>query len=268
LSERLEILGHPEVIFTLASDRPNALVAVLLCDVAPTGESTLVTRGLLNLTHREGHEEPTPLEPGKRYTVTVRLNAMAYAFPRGHCLRVGISPTYWPWAWPSPEPVTMSVFAGKESRLELPVRSERAEDARLRPFEPPEVAPPLGVEALRGGSPSVVFSRDMASGRSVLEVEDHHGLSGSFRLPSDGLEWETTGKDVFTIFEGAPLSATVQCKRTARVARGGWRTRIETASKMSSDKSSFTVTNILEAFEDDVRVFSKVWTHLLPRDLV
>ena len=64
LDERLELLGFPEVALTLASDRPCALVAARLCDVAPDGVSTLVTTGVLNLTHRESHEHPTPLVPG------------------------------------------------------------------------------------------------------------------------------------------------------------------------------------------------------------
>src|SRR4029450_68229 len=58
LAERIELLGFPEVTLALAGDRPQALVAVRLCDVAPDGTSLLVTRGLLNLTHRDGHAEP------------------------------------------------------------------------------------------------------------------------------------------------------------------------------------------------------------------
>ena len=52
LAEPLEILGLPEATLELAVDRPVALVVVRLCDVFPDGTSALVTRGLLNLTHR------------------------------------------------------------------------------------------------------------------------------------------------------------------------------------------------------------------------
>ena len=44
-----------------------------VCDVAPGGASTLVTRGVLNLTHRDGHEVPVPLVPGERYAVEIPL---------------------------------------------------------------------------------------------------------------------------------------------------------------------------------------------------
>ncbi len=145
LEEPLEILGFPEAVLELAVDRPNALVAVRLCDVFPDGTSALVTRGLLNLTHRDSHEHVSPLEPGRRYEVRVPLDVMAYAVPAGHRLRVAVSPTYWPWAWPSPEPVTLTLYSG---RLDLPERPPRAEDAQLPDFGRPESAPSL---AVRGG---------------------------------------------------------------------------------------------------------------------
>ena len=159
LPERLEILGFPEVALTLSADRPRALVCVRLCDVAEDGASLLVTRGLLNLTHRDGHVEPTPLEPGKSYTVRVRLNAIAHAFPPGHRLRVAVSPTYWPWAWPSPEPVTLTVQAG---RLELPVRPQHQE-AELAPFGDPEGAAPPETELVPAPAVGRSLERDVAS---------------------------------------------------------------------------------------------------------
>ena len=39
---------------------PDAFVAVRLIDVAPNGAATCVARGFLNLTHRDGREEPKP----------------------------------------------------------------------------------------------------------------------------------------------------------------------------------------------------------------
>jgi predicted acyl esterase len=59
LPARMEILGAPVVELDLAVDEPSALLAVRLNDVQPDGTSTLVTYGLLNLTHRESHDQPT-----------------------------------------------------------------------------------------------------------------------------------------------------------------------------------------------------------------
>jgi predicted acyl esterase len=118
LDERLEILGAPVVMLELAVDRPTALVAVRLNDVSPSGASSRVSYALFNLTHRVGHEHPEPLEPGRRYRVRVPLNDIAHAFPVGHTMRVAVSTSYWPVVWPSPEPVTVSVFPAA-SHLEL-----------------------------------------------------------------------------------------------------------------------------------------------------
>ena len=41
LSERLELLGRPVAVLELTADKPLALVAVRLCDVAPDGTSHL-----------------------------------------------------------------------------------------------------------------------------------------------------------------------------------------------------------------------------------
>ena len=265
LEQPLEILGFPEVTLALASDRSNALVAVRLCDVRADGSSLLVSRGLLNLTHRNGHDEPTPLQPGERYVVTVRLNAAGHAFAAGHRLRVAVSPTYWPHAWPSPEPVTLTVFAGPESRLELPVRAPRADDARLPPFEEPEVARPLDFEPLAGPESGRVVRRDIATGRTELVVREGWGSAGRF---SDGLVMDEHSVDTYSIVEGDPLSARAASAWTLLRERDDWRVRIETRSVLTADRSAFRVTNSVDAYEGATRVCARAWTATIPRDLV
>ena len=72
LTERLEILGAPVVELLIASDRPVAQLAARLSDVMPDGAATRVTYGLLNLTHRDSHETPTPLVPGQGSIAPIR----------------------------------------------------------------------------------------------------------------------------------------------------------------------------------------------------
>ena len=71
LDAPLELLGHAVADLTLVSDRPLALVSVRLCELLPGGASLLVTRGQLNLTHREGHDRVVPLVPGEPVAVRV-----------------------------------------------------------------------------------------------------------------------------------------------------------------------------------------------------
>ena len=139
LPERTEILGAPVVELVISSDRPVALAAVRLNDVAPSGASTRVQHGLLNLTQRDDREHIAPLVPGERYRVRIELDDIAHAFPAGHRIAVSVSSAYWPMVWPSPEMATLTVVAGA-SRLELPVRPADPADAELRAFDPPVIA--------------------------------------------------------------------------------------------------------------------------------
>jgi len=263
LDEPLELLGFAEATLAIAVDRPNALVAVRLCDVAPTGESTLITRGILNLTHRESHEFPTPVQPGERLTVTIRLDAIGWILPTGHRLRVAVSPTYWPRAWPSPEPVTLRLFTGGESRLMVPVRAPRAEDESLTPFAQPETAPGLAVEVLRPGSTAVTTRTDEIQGLLETTTRTDHGHQ---LMIGNGIDFETIASNTYTIIEGEPLSATVRCDRSIGFGQGELRVRIETTSTMTSDASTFRVSNLLAAYEGNVQVFTKARAVTVPRD--
>ena len=133
LPERLEILGAPVVTLELSSDRPNAFLCARLCDVAPDGASLRVTYGLLNLTHRASHEHPEPLEPGRRYPMRLQLNDVAHAFPAGHRIRLALSTTYWPIAWPSPEAATVTVSTAGSRLVSSGPHRAREDDASSRP---------------------------------------------------------------------------------------------------------------------------------------
>jgi uncharacterized protein len=260
LEEPLEILGFPEVELALTSDRPNALVAVRLCAVAPDRASLLVTRGLLNLTHRDGHAEACPLEPGRRYDVVVRLDAIAHAVPAGHRLRVSISTAYWPWAWPSPEPVTLALHGGT---LTLPVRPPH-EEPEPRPFEEPEWAAPLEIEVIEPGATHRRHRHDPATGAHELEFE--WDVGGHRRLVEAGTEMRDTNVTTYRIVDGDPLSAEVHVRCTTALGRGDWRTRVETDSRMTSTATEFLVTQRLDAYEGDAEVYSRSWDLSFPRD--
>ena len=264
LSERLEILGSPIARLTVASDRPTAIVSVRLCDVSPNGESTLITRRMLNLTHRNSDENPEPLVPGTRYEVAVPLGAIAYAVPPGHRLRLAVSPTYWPWAWPSPEPVTLSLFTGEASRLELRVRSAEVEEIPVPDFKEPEAGPPVEVERLEPGQFTRQYHYDVVSGR--LESR-YTGGAGRVRHPHSGIEAGMAGNWKYSITEGDPLSASAEFNREMSSGRGDWQVKVQTRSTWTCDLTHYHLTSELEAFEDDERVFERTWRSSIPRDI-
>ncbi|MGH2876181.1 MAG: CocE/NonD family hydrolase, partial [Solirubrobacteraceae bacterium] len=265
LPERIELLGAPELTLEVAADRPVALVAARLCDVAPDGASSLITRGVLNISHRDGHAVPEPLEPGRRYRVRLALDAIGQAVAAGHRLRLAISSTYWPWVWPSPERVTLSVFPAG-SALALPVRAPRDRDGELAEFASPEGAAPLEVEVLRPAPGGMEVHRDVSTGEvEIVARTDEGGLQ---RLVESGLEMELTCTTRYRILDDDPLSARVSCTATSALGRGPWRTRVDVHSVMDCDASTFRVTTEIDAYEGDGRVLARRETFTTPRRLV
>jgi hypothetical protein len=269
LAGRLEILGHPVLTLKVTADRPVALVAVRLTDVAPDGVSTLVAQQVSNLTHRDGHEHPQALTPGREYTVSVPLDAIAHAFPPGHRLRVALSPTYWPLAWPSPEAALLTVDCAA-STLELPERPPRRADEELPAFAAPVVPPGLGERIVGGGPGDRGYTRDLADDSLTWNYRYVDG--GNVVLPNgwESEEWNTV---TYRIREGDPLSASVQTDLESVLRRGAQgRFHIVTRGQMTCDAGSFVLSDAVTVSEgeadDEQVVFTREWRRDVPRDLV
>jgi uncharacterized protein len=260
--ESLDLLGAPVLHLDVAADRPNAFVAATLSEVLPDGAVTRLTYGLLNLTHRDGHVDVTPVEPGRRYRVTIRMNEFGQRVDAGNRLRLALASAYWPIVWPSPEPVTLTIATGA-SHLDLPVRRERPEDLALKPFESAENAPALRKTSLRQSLSVSTITRDLNAG--TVEV---------YRLQDDGL----TQVDAFNWTYGVraerryridpddPLSATAETNWRKEYARDGFHIAVETQTAMSVTRTELVLTGRLIAREGDEVPFSREWSCRIPRD--
>lgn len=262
LTEPLCILGMPSLELEVSSNKPQAMVAVRLSDVAPDGKATRVSYGLLNLTHRNSDSHPEPLEPHCRYRVTVLMNGIAQQFPAGHQLRISISTSYWPLAWLPPEPAQVNIHLGA-CKLNLPTREPQMSDADLAPFEEPESAPPLAIEPLERSEHNWLLHRDLASKESTLEVINNQGR---FRISDTGTEihrctyeYYRTTSDDFTSAQGETV--TESCFK-----REDWNTEVYTRTVLNCSKENFIIHAQLDAYEDGYRIFSKNWESTIPRD--
>jgi uncharacterized protein len=265
LAAGCEILGAPVVELDLAVDRPLALIAARLCDVDGRGHSSRVTYGVLNLTHRDSHAEPTPLEPGRRYRVRLQLNDIAHAFPAGHRLRLALSTSYWPIVWPSPRPVTVTVFTGA-SQLVLPERPPRAEDAALLPFGEPEGAPPPPMTTLAaGGGSGSIWRHDLATDTAELATDHDAGME---RFDAIGIAAGLQISERYRIAADDPLSASAALAWTIKRERADWRVRVEARVELSSTADDFLVRQSLSAYEGENSLFAQHWERRIPRDLV
>ena len=263
LAEPLEILGAPVVELEVSADQPVAMVAVRLSDRLPDDRTTRVTYGLLNLCQRESREYPTALVPGKAYKVRVRLNEVAHRFPAGHRLRLEVSTSYWPVAWPPPHPVRLTIHP-TVSRLVLPVRPVRDGD-ELAPFGPPEAAPPPAETVLKPRNYGWTVTRDMITQESTLEtVKDE----GTVRLDDIDLEMSSATTERYTYKEGDHSSARGEVQSVRRFARGDWDVETHTRTVLTCTPEEFVISARLEAFEGGQPVVEKCWEQTVPRDLL
>jgi hypothetical protein len=262
LDRPLAMLGFPVLTARVASDRPLAQLVARLNDVAPDGTSVRVTYGVLNLTHRDSHADPAPLEPGRVYTVRVPLNAAGHVFAAGRRIRLALSTTYWPTLWPSPERATLTLECAG-SALDLPVRVARSDaDARIA-FAPPEAAPLAAHTALRDADRPRSIARE--GGALVIRaIKDR----GAFRVDTHGMEVDSAGVETFRIRDDDPLSASVSSEWRITQRRGAWRVRTETRTACRATADAFHLDAFVDAWEGDAKVFSLARSFAIKRDLV
>ncbi|QKW50012.1 CocE/NonD family hydrolase [Streptomyces buecherae] len=262
LTERVEILGSPTVELDLAVSEPVAQVAARISDVAPDGSATRVTYGILNIGRGDGTADPTPLEPGRRYRAVIQLNGVAQAFPPGHRIRLSLSTSYWPLAWPPPRPVLLSVYEGTSS-LTLPVRPTDRGDEPARPFGEPEGAPPLRTTRLSPVEERWDVRRDLVDYRAELEIVKDRGL---VRFDDIGLDVGSRAYERYTSVADDFTSPSGESAWTMRFRRDDWDVRVETRTVLRCDERAFQVHATLDGYEGDRRVFSRSWNETVPRD--
>lgn len=237
-----------------------------LCDVAPDGTATLVTRGVLNLTARHGPDRVVPWEPGTVAEVTVELSGIAHAFPPGHRIRLALSSAYWPWVWPQPEAAGFEVDPGP-SALMLPVRHLAADVGRepIAFAEPEQAAVPEVRQSTASElRPERLVVHDVAAREWRLEVDPSH--EGSRGYP-DGLVCTEQALETYRIREDDPLSAATRATWTIRLERpdSGWDVTVQTRSEIGCDAEAFTARSHLTAWEGGSVLFERDWERRIPR---
>ena len=262
LLETFSILGNPKLLLEVSSDQPQALVAARICDVWPDGSSTLVTRGVLNLSQRASKQNPEKLVTGERYNVELTLNHVAYEVPPGHKLRVALSTSYWPIAWPSPRNTTLSIYPAS-SQLQLPLRAADAVDAPAQAFTQAKAVSSDVIEHLRKHNELRERKVDTASGQSVLEIKVDNGRQ---RFTDSGLELDSNNLQRYSIHPDDPLSASAHYQWTWEYQRDDWHVTTESTTTMTCTDTTFDVVAEIVAWEGGNEVFRKKWDEQYPRD--
>jgi predicted acyl esterase len=265
LTEDLEILGNPRLTVRLSSSQPVAKLAVRLNEITPDHKSRSVSYGILNLTHRESHENPTPLEVGRSYDIEVSCYFTAHCFKKGNRLRVALSESIWPMLWPSPRPVELRIVAGL-SKLSLPVRvAGVADDPMPIKLLKDRVEASEKTDTLSSSRYEVTQMGPDPQGRVTL----HKRLRD---LPETLADIGTTvsgGSDWFmSIQEGDPNSSVWQLEWFSKLDRGDWNTTTRSTLELSSTAEEFRIKESIAAWEGDTQVFQRAWDHRIKRDLM
>jgi hypothetical protein len=266
LETEFSVLGAPVLHLRVAADAPVAQLAVRLCDVAPDDRVTRVSYQVLNLTHRDSHEHPTVLEPGRYYDVAVTLNACGHRFLAGHRMRLAIASAYWPIIWPAPYAATLSIHAG-ESALELPVRQGREQSIA---FAPPVHGPRTPITIVDPGVVRRFTLQDHVSGEATYITEGVGGVFGEGILRLDAVDVEIAHgmKRELAIRDDDPLSARYVLTQSYEMGREGWRTLVNTRAQMHSDRANFYLSGTLTARLNGELVAERSWDVAIARDLM
>ena len=259
------MLGNPRVTLRVRSSAPVAFVAVKLCDVFPDGTSALITRGMLNLTHRGSWpaaaggtpgRQPEPLLPGEWVDVEIELEATTWTLVEGHVLRLAVAGTDWPNCWPPPAPVTLE-FDRAAVTLAMPVVEGLAESThRFAPGAGPSSDDADGVvwrieHDVLGRETRVVTryggSYPGAHGASV--TDEYTGTVGVSTV-DPGAAW-ARGRAAFTITWPIAGGGDVTCATAATL-------------EVRSDAGHYHVDVGLTATVDDEPFGERAWSESIP----
>lgn len=250
----VDIVGAARVRIRVASDRPRAQVAVRLTDLRPDGTSALIAHGFLNLRHREGHDRVVDMPAGEAVDVEIVLDQAAYCLPQGHCLRVALSPSYFPFVWPEDDPVTLTVEGGD---LRLPILQGEGVPVA---FEPARGAEPIAFERLSARTESKVTEQEGHIWRQTIVGDD-----GLIENPHTGLKTAQAVHEAFEIEKDCPASARARFSWARSYGRDDWMVHTKSHVALSSQDGCFKVEAKLEAFEGDRCCFSKDWSAKVPK---
>jgi hypothetical protein len=240
-------------------------LVVRLADVAPDGAVEQVSEGILNLTHRDSHTDPAPLEPGRVYEVRVPMRAAGYRFPAGHRVQLRVASAHWPVIWPSPGAGELAILRGPAtpSRLELPLapNDDAAVTAPAFRTEPPalrehgsETAEPVAWDTVRDDAAGTVTVRTregsttvLPDGASSLFVGESLAMTASERSPGEGR------------FENA-------CEY--RLERDGQLVTVVADGTTVATATAFEMDVGIRVELDGAPFFERTWREVIPRDLL
>ncbi|MYH57212.1 MAG: hypothetical protein F4145_04230 [Boseongicola sp. SB0675_bin_26] len=264
LEEGFDLLGFPLFHARVACDTRQANVAAVLSAVGEDGRATLVSYGVLNLTHRASHSRPERMPLTEPQAVKIQLNACGQRVDKGQRLRLALSTAYLPVIWPANEKATLTIEPGS-ARLDLPVRPGRDSDNELAPFPSPEGASPATIRQHARGFYDRRRHVDLGTG---VEINSRRSSIGTETHVHTGLEIKRFSNERFEIHPDDPNSAIGTCHWCQSYSRDDWMAETRTDVSVYALRDCWRIEARLVARDADGVVAERKWTEDVPRDLV
>ena len=272
LEKGFDMVGAPLLKLRFRSNKTVANVAARISCVAPDGSVLRVKYGVLNLTHRNSHENPEFLKKGKWYEAEIKLNDIAFRFSKGHKLRLALSTSYWPVIWPAPEPVKLTI-APALCELQIPERPKQNSDLNLPAFKKPLMAATGQTTALEQSQPYYSVGEDLVSKNTeYYRTGDCGELGGASRIHIHDIDTKFGYQrdELYAINKNDPLSAKVTFNHKASFEwpNAGASAHLEFDSSFKADRDNFYFKAKLHAKDDKSDIAARTWDITIPRNKV
>jgi hypothetical protein len=255
LGEPVEILGFTKARLFVSSTAPVATWIVRLCDVAPDGTSYLISRGFLNGTHRRSHTNPEALVPGEVYELEVELLCVGYEFEPGHRVRVVVTNADFPVLWPSPYPMTTTLYTGgdRPSHIDLPVLPKLSYLAAALPSLPEEPA-------------QTEKAKQEPASEEDSWLRTIHDLQNGIQTTIVNLPFG--GKIRCRVKEDDPAAASLKTSSSNLEEDGSRRVEVRAEGELRSTTDEFILDIACTLLENDKVVRTRQWKDKVRRELV
>ena len=226
------ILGKTFLNVELSSDKNFGLIAARLCEIDQYGNSNLITFGILNLSQIKGKNINYKIKANKRYKVMIELNDTGYKFKKNNKIRISLSTSYWPMAWPLQSKFTLKIYL-KNSSLVLPVKKELN---NYKSFQRPKNLEPIKNKILIKPKRKREIINNLENNDKKYFVEDYFG---KIKLINANLIMDNYTSQEYYLNENDPLSARAEYNFKYNFNRTNWLINIDGKIILTCNKKFF-----------------------------
>jgi predicted acyl esterase len=261
LSEKIEIVGFPEVFLQTSSNTPMAHWVARLEDVNPDGRVTLVTGAALNGSQRESRLKPEKMIPGEEYLLSFQLHFTTWTFRPGHRIRIALSNGQFPMFWPTPTSMQSRLRVGvQDTRIVLPVipYEKRPVPDFLAP-EPREQREDARRIPGRGWPAKLRTIVDHVKGTTAVEWR------GESNYEIRGRKYYSFEETLHQTDHREPANSRFEGSAGHRIELEGRTLELKTNLRVVSDKKDFHLEFTRRIFEHGVLIRERTWKEVIPR---